>query len=75
MKRIQTIHFDKAGDVPNSYLPVLIYRSVLQDHLADQARAFRERFKANGWSGIWTDTIYDCTHFHSNAHEVLGREG
>ena len=22
--------------------------------------------------GIWTDTIYDYTHFHSNAHEVLG---
>ena len=21
---------------------------------------------------IWNDTIYDYTHFHSNAHEVLG---
>jgi uncharacterized protein YjlB len=25
-----------------------------------------------GWTGIWTDTVYDYTHFHSNAHEVLG---
>lgn len=70
MKQIRIIHFDKAADVPNSDLPVLIYRSALQDH--DKARAFRQRFKANGWSGIWTDTIYDYTHFHSNAHEVLG---
>jgi len=21
---------------------------------------------------VWTDTIYDYTHYHSNAHEVLG---
>jgi uncharacterized protein YjlB len=34
--------------------------------------AFRERFKRNVWTGIWTDTIYDYTHFHSNSHEVLG---
>lgn len=72
MKRIRTIHFDKAGDVPNSNLPVLLYRSVLASHTAAKARAFRERFEANGWTGIWTDTIYDYLHFHSNAHEVLG---
>ena len=72
MKPIRTIHFDKAADVPNSNLPVLIYRSAVQGHAADKAGAFRECFKANGWSGIWTDTIYDYTHFHSNAHEVLG---
>jgi uncharacterized protein YjlB len=29
-------------------------------------------FQVNGWTGIWTDTIYDYAHFHSNAHEVLG---
>ena len=72
MKRVRTIHFDKAADVPNSNLPVLIYRSVLASHAASKARTFRERFKANGWTGIWTDTIYDYVHFHSNAHEVLG---
>ena len=72
MKPIRTIHFDKTADVPNSNLPVLIYRSVQKDAPAYMARAFRERFKVNGWSGIWTDTIYDYTHFHSNAHEVLG---
>ncbi len=38
----------------------------------EKAKLFRERFRDNGWSGLWTDTIYDYTHFHSNAHEVLG---
>jgi len=72
MKPIRTIHFDKTTDVPNSSLPVILYRSVLPDDAADRARAFRGHFKVNGWTGIWTDTIYDYTHFHSNAHEVLG---
>jgi uncharacterized protein YjlB len=72
MKRIRTIRFHKCKNVPNSFLPVLIYRSVLPENTVDKFRAFRERFKSNGWAGIWTDTIYDYTHFHSNAHEVLG---
>jgi uncharacterized protein YjlB len=72
MKRVRKIYFAKAADVPNSTLPVLLYRAVLQPHMADKANAFRERFKGAGWTGIWTDTIYDYTHFHSNAHEVLG---
>ena len=71
MKRIREIYFEKAADVPNSNLPVLLYRSVLAIHAATKVRAFRDRFKVNGGTGIWTDTIYDYTHFHSNAHEVL----
>jgi uncharacterized protein YjlB len=72
MRRIRKIYFDRESDVPNSTLPVLLYRSVLPLHAAGKSSAFRERFKGTGWTGIWTDTIYDYTHFHSNAHEVLG---
>jgi uncharacterized protein YjlB len=50
----------------------LLYRSVLPLHAARKAHAFRERFKSAGWTGVWSDTIYDYTHFHSNAHEALG---
>ena len=38
----------------------------------NKANAFRERFRKNQWSGLWTDTIFDYMHFHSNAREVLG---
>jgi uncharacterized protein YjlB len=72
MGRVRKIHFEKAVDVPNSPLPVLLYRGVLAPHTANKADTFRARFKKSGWAGIWTDTIYDYTHFHSNAHEVLG---
>ncbi|HEU5048503.1 MAG TPA: cupin domain-containing protein [Rickettsiales bacterium] len=66
------IYFTPGSDVPNSHLPVLLYRGVLADSVKDKAAAFHKKFKANGWSGLWTDSIYDYTHFHSNAHEVLG---
>src|SRR5690242_10477668 len=72
MKRVRRIHFGMAEDVPNSALPVLLYRGVLAANAAEKAKRFRERFQENGWTGLWTDTIYDYMHFHSNAHEVLG---
>ena len=72
MKSVRTVFFGNADDVPNNTLPVLLYRRVLAANAADKAKLLRERFKSNGWTGIWTDTIYDYTHFHSNAHEVLG---
>jgi uncharacterized protein YjlB len=72
MSRVRKLYFERAADVPNSTLPVLLYRAVLAPHTAAKANAFRQRFKAAGWTGLWTDTIYDHTHFHSNAHEVLG---
>ncbi len=72
MKSVRRIHFGIAEDVPNSSLPVLLYRSLLAANVAEKAKLFRGRFKENGWTGLWTDTIYDYTHFHSDAHEVLG---
>jgi uncharacterized protein YjlB len=72
MQSVRKFHFGPADDVPNNTLPVLLYRGVLAANAADKARLFRKRFKENGWAGLWTDSIYDYTHFHSNAHEVLG---
>jgi uncharacterized protein YjlB len=72
VKTVRKIWFEKADDVPNAKLPVVLYRGVLDLHASGKTKLFRERFKENGWAGVWTDTIYDYTHFHSNAHEVLG---
>ncbi len=61
------------GDaMPNSPLPVLIYRGVLAEETPSKAGGFDKLFEANGWAGIWRDGIYDYDHYHSNAHEVLG---
>src|SRR5215211_6574606 len=72
MKTPRKIYFGKGSDVPNSRLPVLLFRSVLALKASGKGRSFRQVFKRNGWAGVWTDTVYDYTHFHSNAHEVLG---
>lgn len=39
MTRVRKIYFEKAADVPNSTLPVLLYRSVLLLHAAGKANA------------------------------------
>jgi uncharacterized protein YjlB len=72
MKSPRKLYFEKGNDVPNSTLPALLFRSVLGPSANRKAQRFRHAFKTNGWVGLWTDTIYDYTHFHSNAHEVLG---
>jgi uncharacterized protein YjlB len=64
----QALVLKPGPDMPNSRLPVLIYRAALDS--AD----FRALFEANGWGGSWRDGVYDYHHFHSNAHEVLGIE-
>jgi len=56
--------------MPNSPLPVVIYRNVESD--GEPARDFEAVFDANGWRGSWRNGVYDFDHFHSNAHEVLG---
>jgi len=72
MKSPLKLYFEKGNDVPNSVLPALLFRSVLGPSANRKGLRFRELFKTNGWVGLWTDTIYDYTHFHSTAHEVLG---
>src|SRR3569832_1160446 len=58
------------GKMPNSDLPVVIYRNAVGGE--DLERVFRQLFTHKGWGGLWTDGIFGYNHFHSNAHEVLG---
>jgi len=59
-----SFYFQNDGIIPNSSLPILIYKNVLQD--------FDTTFKKNGWTNNWKDIILPYDHFHSNTHEVLG---
>jgi uncharacterized protein YjlB len=61
--------FEDDGAIPNSRLPVLVYKDVER---ACDAGSCEELFAANGWLGSWRDGIYGFHHFHSTAHEVLG---
>ena len=64
--------FADDGRIPNSPLPVLIYRGVLDRKHGDLAAAFEALFAGHDWRGAWRDGIYPFHHFHSTTHEVLG---
>jgi uncharacterized protein YjlB len=61
-------HFASDGRVPNSPLPVLIYRGAEPGGAAALERLFGQ----NAWTGAWRNGIYPFHHFHSTSHEVLG---
>lgn len=67
---LETHRFADDGRIPNSPLPLLVYRQVLSG--ADLATTFERRFAGNGWRGAWRNGIYGFHHFHSTSHEVLG---
>lgn len=71
----ETLYFDsdETNGFPNSPLPVLIYRQVIDISDAEKAaETFEAMFKRHGWMPAWRYHLYDFDHFHSTAHEALG---
>jgi uncharacterized protein YjlB len=68
MTEPQTFSFDDDGAIPNSALPLLVYRAVVP---ADPT-AVERVFAANRWPPAWRDGVHPFHHFHSNTHEALG---
>jgi uncharacterized protein YjlB len=69
---VEAIQIEPNGNIPNSRLPLLVYRRAVRLQSDDPASVFEELFKANGWKDSWRNGIYDYHHYHSTAHEVLG---
>jgi uncharacterized protein YjlB len=67
----QQLHLKPNGWMPNSPLPVLLYRNALPIG-NDLAETMERLFTANGWPPQWRNGVYDFHHYHSTAHEVLG---
>lgn len=70
--RVETFFLDEAPLIPNSRLPLLIYRGAVELPEDDPAALFEELFAAHDWSNSWRDGIFPFHHYHSNTHEVLG---
>jgi uncharacterized protein YjlB len=68
MMETLTFRFEGDGAVPNSVLPLVVYRGVVP---AD-AGAIERVFAGNGWPPAWRNGVHPFHHFHSVAHEVLG---
>lgn len=68
MTEPETFTFEDDGAVPNTRLPLLVYRAAVP---AD-ADAIERLFERNQWPPAWRNGVHPFHHFHSNAHEVLG---
>jgi uncharacterized protein YjlB len=68
MTEPETFTFDDDGAIPNSRLPLLVYRQALPP----DAEAIERVFAANRWPPAWRAPVFPYHHFHSDAHEVLG---
>lgn len=63
-----TFTFADEGAIPNSRLPLLVYRAAVP---ADPV-AIERLFAQNRWPPAWRNGVHPYHHFHANAHEALG---
>ncbi len=70
--RLETLRLEEGPTVPNSPLPVLVYRQVLDQGEVGDADAVQALFAAHGWSRSWVNGVFTHHHFHATAHEALG---
>lgn len=65
----ETIYLPPTPHVPNSHLPVLIYRNALN---APSSATILSTIEPNHWlkGGQWSRSV--ATHFHSTTHECYG---
>lgn len=67
--RMETHQLAREGAIPNSSLPLAIFRGALPQEL--DGAGVCGFLKRNGWGGTWLDGIYPFWHFHTHGHEVL----
>jgi len=60
--------FTDDGTIPNSGLPLLVYRAALPADAAEIERIFA----AHAWPPSWRDGVFPWHHFHPETHEALG---
>ncbi len=68
----ELFHFADDGQIPNSQLPLLLYRNAFPARGTTGATWLEKRFAANDWTNAWRNGIFPYLHYHSLSHEVLG---
>src|SRR3954469_8232421 len=60
------------GIFPNSDLPVLFYKNVLDLPAVFPGTFVENLFRENNWRNSWKSGIFEYHHYHSITHEVIG---
>lgn len=64
--------FADDGLVPNSPMPLLIYKGAFEFEDHDPETFIENLFAAHGWGQMWRNGVFDYLHYHATVHEVLG---
>ncbi len=62
--------FQPDGGIPNSSLPLVIWKDRLPQ-IARSGNAATALYRRNGWQGTWVYTVFPFWHFHTHGQEVL----
>jgi uncharacterized protein YjlB len=63
-------YFTDDGSIPNSALPLLVYRQAFTLGSSDLASTIEQHFAGNDWTGSWRAGVFPFHHYHSTTHEV-----
>jgi uncharacterized protein YjlB len=67
-----TFFFEDDGLIPNSPMPLVIYKRAIDLDGRHPEKTIEELFGANGWGEMWRNGVYDYLHYHATVHEALG---
>jgi uncharacterized protein YjlB len=65
-------HLHDDGIFPNSKLPAVLYKGILQLPTLLPGTYVNTLFRKNNWTNYWKHGIFEYHHYHSITHEVLG---
>ena len=68
----EKLFFNDDGIIPNSKLPLLLYKNSFSERGQAGAVWLEDTFAVNNWTNSWRNGIYPFHHYHSTSHEVLG---
>jgi uncharacterized protein YjlB len=68
---VEQIFLKDDGTFPNSDLPALLYRQVLDLPPVLAAAYVKRLLKRNNWHNSWVYGVFEYHHYHSITHEVL----
>jgi len=66
-----TFLFSDDGKIPNSRLPLVIYKNAFSERSLKGAAWIEEKFESNNWTNSWRNGVFTYHHYHSISHEVL----
>src|SRR3954469_8406123 len=71
---LQPLSFDFVDDglVPNSRMPLLVYKAAVDVDNDHPEKTIEGLFGANGWGEMWRNGVFDYLHYHATVHEALG---